>query len=121
MADVSTAKVFIKVDTWNGYWHVMLDKDSSKLTTFNTPFGRYRWKRVPFGISAASEIFQKRILQALEQLQRLIIIHDDMIVNGVGDSIEEATSDHNTNLANFLMKCWRERCQAEQKKVRVAL
>ena len=103
--DLSKAKVFTKVDARNGYLHVVLDEDSSKLTIFDTPFGRYRWKRLPFGISVASEIFQKRILQALERLQGLVIIHDDMVVYGVGDSIEEATSDHNKNLANFLMKC----------------
>lgn len=48
--------------------HVMLDEESSRLTTFDTPFGRYRWKRLPFGISVASEIFQERIHQALERL-----------------------------------------------------
>jgi hypothetical protein len=66
MPDIAKAKVFTKVDARNGYWHVMLDEESSMLTTFDTPYGRYRWKRLPFGISVASEIFQKRIHQALE-------------------------------------------------------
>ena len=34
-------------------WQVVLDEPSSYLTTFNTPFGRYRWKRMPFGINSA--------------------------------------------------------------------
>jgi len=38
-------------DTNKGYWHVELDKESSLLCTFNTPFGRYRVKRLPFGVS----------------------------------------------------------------------
>ena len=37
-----------------------LDDESSKLTTFNTPFGRYRFPRMPFGIHSAQEIFHKR-------------------------------------------------------------
>ena len=33
-----------------GYWHVELDGDSRKLTTFNTPFGRYMFNRLLFGL-----------------------------------------------------------------------
>ena len=59
---------------------------------------------LPFGISVASEIFQKRILQALERLG-MLAIHDDMVIYGVGDTIEEATIDHNSKLVNFLTTC----------------
>ena len=51
------AKVFTVLDIRQGFWHVPLDEASSFLTTFNTPFGRYRWKRMPFGISSAPEVF----------------------------------------------------------------
>ena len=59
LPELAKAKIFTKIDAKNGYWHVVLDDDSAKLTTFDTPFGRYRWKRLPFGLSVASEIFQK--------------------------------------------------------------
>ena len=52
------AKVFSKLDATSGYWQLKLDEESSKLCKFNTPFGRYRFLRVPFGIVSASEIFQ---------------------------------------------------------------
>ena len=32
---------FIKLDAHNGYWSIVLNQDSSLLTTFNSPFGRY--------------------------------------------------------------------------------
>ena len=38
------AKLFTVFDASNGFWQVELDDESSSLTTFNTPFGRYRWK-----------------------------------------------------------------------------
>ena len=43
---LSKARVFSIVDVKNGVWHVELDKNVSILTTFNTPFKRYRWKRI---------------------------------------------------------------------------
>ena len=43
-------KYFSVIDTKKGYWHVELDDESSLLTTFNTPFGRYKFNRLPFGL-----------------------------------------------------------------------
>ena len=70
LPDLSRAKMFTKIDASNAYWHVQQDDQSCKLTTFDTPYGRYRWKRLPFGVSVASEIFQKRLNQALDRLVR---------------------------------------------------
>ena len=57
LPDLTNAKVSSKVDCRSGYWQIKLEHVSSMLTTFNTPFGRYRWTRMPFGISPAGEIF----------------------------------------------------------------
>ena len=51
------AKVFSELDVREAYWHVKLDEESSKLTTIITPFGRYRWKRLPFGCYALRNVF----------------------------------------------------------------
>ena len=51
------AKVFTVLDAKTGLWQVKLHDPSSYLTTFNTPFGRYRWKRIPFGINSAPEVW----------------------------------------------------------------
>ena len=48
------AKVFSELDATSGYWQLKFDEESSKLCTFNTPFGRYRFLGVSFGIG---EIF----------------------------------------------------------------
>ena len=53
VADLPQAKVFSVLDATSGYWQVKLDEASSKLCTFNTPFGRCRFTRLPFGIKSA--------------------------------------------------------------------
>ena len=71
--DVATrlhgTKLFTILDVSKGFWHVPLDESSSFLTTFHTPFGRYRWKRMPFGICSAPEVFQRRMHGLIEGLR----------------------------------------------------
>ena len=50
------AKVFSKLKVKSGFLQIKLDEASSLLTTFNTPLGRYRWLRLPFGIKCFPEI-----------------------------------------------------------------
>ena len=59
------AKVFSVLDAKDGFYQVKLDEESSYLTTFWTPSGRYRYLRMPFGISSAPEEFQGRIHETL--------------------------------------------------------
>ena len=53
------AKSFTILDVRCGFWHLPLDESSSLLTTFRTRFSRYCWKRIPFGICSAPEVFQR--------------------------------------------------------------
>ena len=54
-------KVFTIIDTKKGYWHQELDYESSLLCTFNTPFGRYRPKRLQFGLVISQDVFQQKL------------------------------------------------------------
>ena len=84
---------------------MVLDEESAKLTTFDIPFGRYYLRRLPFGLSVSSEIFQKRIYQALDGPPGLLDIHDDMAIYGIGDTDEQAEADHDRNFERFLQRC----------------
>jgi len=52
----SNAKVFTNIE------------ESSYLTTFITVHGRFRWIRLPFGLSVSSDIFPKRLHKAIDRL-----------------------------------------------------
>ena len=89
----------------HGFWHIQLTDDSSKLTTFATPFGRYFWQRMPFGIKPAPEIFQRRLEQALEGLPGVKNIHDNVIINGEVETWAEAERNHDERMEALLQQC----------------
>ena len=97
-------KFFSVLDTKDGFYHVKLDEPSSFLTTFNTPFGRYRWLRMPQGISSAPEEYQRRQHEAIHDLNGVEVIADDTLVCGSGDNMEEAIQDHDRNLEALLQR-----------------
>lgn len=80
VAQLHNAKYFSIVDVKSGYWHVPLDEPSSFLTTFNTPFGRYRFNRLPFGLIVSQDVFQRNLDSALEGLEGVTGIADDTFV-----------------------------------------
>ena len=62
------SKVFSTFDAASGFGQIPLDENSQLMTTFITPFGRYAFRRLPFGISSAPEIFQRKMSSLLEGL-----------------------------------------------------
>lgn len=61
LAKLKGAKIFSRLDANAGFHQFKLHKDSRPLTTFLTPFGRYMYTRLPFGVNCAS--FFKRIFR----------------------------------------------------------
>ena len=72
---------FTKLDTHHGYWSIVLDQESSLLTIFNSPFGRYCFLHLPFGLVCSQDIFQKKMDQILEECQGCIGIADEITVH----------------------------------------
>ena len=108
------AKYFTVLDVRSGFWHVKLSESSSQLTTFNTPKGRYQWLRMPFGISSAPEVFQRRMHEIIEGLVGVEVVADDFCVVGFGDTLREAAANHDRNLLDFLDVAKRRDCVCQQ-------
>ena len=73
---------FTKLDACHGYWSIVLNQDSSLLTTFNSPFGRYCFLQLPFGLVCSQDIFQKKMDQILKECQGCIRTVDDITMHG---------------------------------------
>ena len=102
MATRLSKVVFSVLDAKNGGWKVQLDSEASYLTTFSTPFGRYRCLRLPFGIKTAPEENQQRIHESLQNLNGVEDIVDDIPCVGEDDTYKSAVEDHDKNLIALL-------------------
>ena len=83
------AKYITKPDANHGYWQIPLDIESSLKTTFNKPFGRFRFLRMPFGIHSAQEIFHKQIYQHFENKEGCETDIDDCLIWGISEEEQD--------------------------------
>ena len=82
LAQLAGAMVFSKLDANSGFWQIPLSPESIPLTTFITPFGRFCFLRLPFGITSALEHFQRRMSEILGDLEGVVCLIDDVLVHG---------------------------------------
>lgn len=94
----SNAKYFTTLDIKQAFFQCELHEDSRPITTFNTPWGRYRFNRLMFGVNCAPEIFQRTLENMLLGLDNVINFIDDILV--WGDSEES----HDKSLKKVLEK-----------------
>ena len=96
LGSLTEGLVFSKLDANSGFHQIVLSPESAKLTTFITPFGRYMFKRLPFGISSALEYFQKRMDKELSGIEGVKCRVDDILVIG------RDQADHDQRLKQVL-------------------
>ncbi|MEM7375732.1 MAG: reverse transcriptase family protein, partial [Bacteroidota bacterium] len=80
----SDTEYLATLDATKGYWQMALDKDSQGLTTFITPWGRYKFLRAPMGLVSTGDEFCRVGDKALEGIDRVQKVVDDMIVYSKG-------------------------------------
>lgn len=113
LPSLSGAQYFSILDAKCGYWNVELDEESSYLTTFNSPEGRFRFLRMPFGLRMSQDIFQKKIDQTFEGCQGVIGIADDIVVFG------KTEQEHDQNLHEMIKRCVETGLKLNPKKCRI--
>jgi len=87
------------LDANMGYFQVKLTEKSSYLTTFNTPFGRFRNLRMPMGAKCSAEKFQSALVQAFAEIEGVEIYQDDILIHG------KTRQEHDTRLKKVLETC----------------
>ncbi|UYV77931.1 K02A2.6-like [Cordylochernes scorpioides] len=80
LGQLGEARFFSKLDANSGFHQIPLSPDCQHLTTFITPFGRYKYCRMPFGISLAPEYFQKVMSIILQGMDGVMCYLDDILI-----------------------------------------
>ncbi|UYV60465.1 K02A2.6-like [Cordylochernes scorpioides] len=82
LAEIPKAKFYSVLDAKSAFWQVPLSENTSKYLVMSTPFGRYRFLRLPFGISSAPEIFQKIMHKIFCDIPNVVCYIDDLLIWG---------------------------------------
>ena len=87
-------QIFSKLDARQGYWVIRLDNESSLKTTFNSPHGRYRFLRLPYGLNLSQDVFQLKMEMIIENCPGTLGIADDIAVFGKNEEEHDANLQH---------------------------
>ena len=119
-ANCAGATVFSTLDAEKAFYQIQLDEEGSELLTFNTPFGRYRYLRMPMGIKSAPEVYQQRMEHVFDGLPGVKVIIDDLLIH------ECNTAEHDTRLRAVLQRSRdsnlplkKSKCHIQQNEVKI--
>ena len=111
LSKLNGAKYFSFLDLWTGYHHIPLDKSSFPKMAVNSPFGKYEYIKVPFGLRQTPAYFQELMTGILQDFDFAIVYLYDIII--FSTAVEERLSHmkhiseelHTTKLSMKFNKC----------------
>ena len=112
VSQMAGKKMFTVLDQKDSYWQVALTEASADLCTFNTPFGRFSFQRMPFGISSASEVLQRLNQQVFGDIPNVHIIADDMII------ATDTEREHDETLNKIMQRAREHGCKFNKSKIK---
>ena len=74
---------------------------------------------MPFGISSAPEVWQRKMREHIERLKGVEVMADNFVVVGYGHTPVEWQSDHDRNVRAFLARCRERNLKLNLKKARL--
>ncbi|XP_068241310.1 uncharacterized protein [Palaemon carinicauda] len=91
------------MDALCGYWRIPLAEEDQALTTFITPYGRYRYLRSPMGFSGSGDAYCRRVdialqaeeekVQAISEFPKPANLTDLRSFMGLTNQLTEFSSD----------------------------
>ena len=104
------ATYFTTLDLRAGYHHIPLDKPSILKTAFNSPFGKYEYVKVPFGLAQAPAYFQELMIGILKDFNFVIAYLDDIII------FSKTLQEHLSHIRKEFKKLWSAKLSTKMRK-----
>ena len=108
-------KVFSVLDAGQAFYQIQASDQTAKLLTFNSPFGRYKFKRMPFGLSSAPEVWERTITSLLSDIDGVEIVRNDILAAG------ETKDEHDAVLRKVFDRALECGLGLNRKKCRIAV
>ena len=106
------AKIFTTLDLRSGYYHINLDEESKAKTAFVTPFGKYEFNSILFGLAQALAYFQQLISMVLQDCRDFAMVYlDDIII------FSQTPEEHLKHIEIIFQKL--KSCRSEAQRVQV--
>ena len=93
------ARFFTKIDSKSGYHQVPIRPEDQDLTTFMTPWGRYRYRRAVMGLISSGDVYNQRGDQALGDVPRTCKVVDDVL------AWDTTYNEHIKHVWQILQRC----------------
>ena len=62
-----------EIDQIMGYWGISMYREVHELLTIMTPFGKYKYKKLPMGLKIAADVFQREMSKLMDGIEGVLI------------------------------------------------
>ncbi|UYV61752.1 K02A2.6-like [Cordylochernes scorpioides] len=113
--EIPKAKYYTVLDVKSAYWHIPVAKECRDLLVMTTPFGKFRYNRLPFGLKISAQIFVEKMTNIFRDSFQNITYVDDLLI--YADTIQE----HNKKLIGILEKAKEKNIKFDLTKAQICL
>jgi len=108
------SRYFTTLDLAKGFWQIKLHPNSKEITAFNSVFGQYQFKRLPFGLSTAPSAFQSAlntVLSGINWIKCMVYLDDILIFTKTFEEHLEVIKEVFDRLAQANLKVKLQKCE----------
>ncbi|UYV64811.1 K02A2.6-like [Cordylochernes scorpioides] len=113
--EIPKAKYYTVLDVKSAYWHIPVAKECRDLLVMTTPFGKFRYNRLPFGLKISAQIFVEKMTNIFRDSFQNITYVDDLLI--YADTIQE----RNKKLKGILEKAKEKNIKFDLTKAQICL